>query len=69
MSPIVFTPSFVAVEVSIPKESLSEKGVIFNSVALRFAASNFCAAANVAAAVFGSGCFAMFATRMPVYSG
>src|SRR6266566_5880376 len=59
MSGIVFTLSFFAVFVSRPNESVSEKGVIFSTVACRSPDSNFFAAAQVATAVAGSGCFAI----------
>jgi hypothetical protein len=69
MSPIVFTFSFFAVDVSSPNESVSENGVMRRSVPPRSASTNVFAAEYVAAAVFGSGFFAMFATSTPSYSG
>jgi len=53
MSGIVLTPSFFAVDVSMPNESESENGVIFSNVACRCVDSNFFAAVHVATAVAG----------------
>src|SRR4051812_22507363 len=69
MSPMVFTPSFLAVAVSSPNESVSENGVLASTVAFRFAASNLFAAAQAAAALRGCGRWAISATSTPVYSG
>src|SRR3954452_17837027 len=69
MSAMVFTPSFFAVVVSSPNESVSENGVLFSTVACRFAASNLFAADQAAAALRGCGWWATSAASTPVYSG
>src|SRR3954470_1423840 len=61
-SAIVLTPSFRAVVVSRPIESVSENGVLLSTVACRLAASNRFAAAQAAAELRGSGWCAISAT-------
>jgi hypothetical protein len=68
MSPIVFRPYFLAVDVSTETESVSKNGVWFNTVKPRDSSNAF-AALNVAAADLGDGLWARSRTMTPVYSG
>ena len=68
---MVFTPCCFAVAVSRPNESESENGVMLNTVAWRFADSNFFAAVQAhERQSVGSGWVGPISTTTtPVYSG